>query len=120
MVLIAILVVVGILPSVPTYVEVSHLLTSLGLAGFCSGAFFSGVLRLAYRGRDLLDINAVLFALGGAAVAGFIAPFVSGMLFIVTPLGAVTAAVTLAMAKTAERHRLAELSGEPMLEGEAI
>ena len=118
--LITILVVAGILPSVPTFVEVSHLLTSLGLTGFFAGAIFSGVLRLAYRGRDLLNINSALFALCGAAVAGFIAPFVSGMLLIAIPLGAVTAGVTLAMAKSAERQRLAELSGDPMLEGEAI
>ena len=117
---IAILVAVGILPSVPTFIETSHLLTSLGLAGFFSGAFFSGALRLAYRGRHLLEINSVLFALGGGAVAGFIAPFVSGMLFIVIPIGAVTAGVTLEMAKAAERQRLAESSGAPMLEGETV
>ena len=120
LVLLTILVIVGIVPSFPPLGGLLQIVASFGLTGMVVGAFFSGLLRIAYRDRDLLSINSVLFILGGAAVAGVISPFVGGMHIIGIPLGAVTAGVTLAMAKSAERQRLAELSGDAMIEGEAI
>lgn len=119
-ILVVVLVVTGMVPAFPTRVELVHLLTSLGLTGAFTGAFFSGVLRFAYRGRDLLGINSVLFALTGAATAGLISPFVGGMPLIAIPLGGLTAGMTLAMAKGAERRLLVDSPGAPMLEGEAI
>ena len=41
-----------------------------GIAGTAIGAAFSSIIRLAYRGRRLADINPVRFALLGAVVGG--------------------------------------------------
>ena len=118
--LLAVFVLVGVVPSFPPFGEILRIAISFGLTGVVVGASFSGLLRLAYRDKRLLDISSIQFVIGGAVVAGLISPFVGGLPLIAIPLGAATAGITLAAAKSAERRRLEKGGGEPMLEGEAV
>ena len=118
--LLTVFVLLGIVPSLPPFEEIFQFATSLGLTGAVVGASFSGLLRLAYRGKRLLDINSILFVMGGAVVAGVLSPIVGGLPLYAIPFGAATAGITLAVAKSAERRQLKEGGGEAMLEGEAI
>ena len=118
-ILLAVSVLVGITPS-PPLAEIFQLATSLGLTGAVVGASFSGLLRRAYRGKQLLDISSIPFVIGGAVVAGLISPFVGGLPLLAIPFGAATAGITLAVAKSAERRQLEEGGAQSLLEGEAI
>jgi hypothetical protein len=118
--LLAVLVVIGIVPSFPPFEEIVRIGISFGLTGVVVGASFSGLLRLAYRDKRLLDISSIPFVIGGALVAAVLSPFVGGLPLIATPLGAATAWITLAVAKGAERRLLKEEGEQAMLEGDAV
>ena len=82
----------------------------LGTAGFISGAGFAMMLAFLERGRTLRDISAVRVALWGGA-GGAVIPLLTAVadsqVFWTCPLGAALAASSLAMARRAERRRIA-------------
>ena len=91
-----------------------------GITGFLVGGAFSGILRMAYRDQGLLKINAPLFGLGGAVVAGVLAPFLGGSAVIGAALGAVTAFATIRIAQKSERRLLDASDGDAYLTGEVV
>ncbi len=94
--------------------ELSQIATWYGLAGIVAGGAFSGLLPIAFRGRDVLSVRSKLFLLGGLAAGALIAPLLPGPVWIGAILGAGTASGTLAIAKSVARQEV--ISGESVKE----
>ena len=104
-----------------TWSAVLESATNFGIIGFVAGAAFAGFIRLAYHGRELLEVSRVRFALGGTMLPALLVPaliVVGRLLTSVAPLpldmlatsgvwaglfGGVTAAGSLELARHASR-----------------
>lgn len=100
--------------------ELFQIATWYGLVGVVAGGIFSGLLPVAFRGRDVLSIRAPFFFGGGLAAGVLLAPLLPGPVWIAAILGAGTAGGTLAVAKSATRRELAGEHVTDALAAEAI
>lgn len=66
--------VTGILPASVIWPDAILIAARLGFAGGVTGAAFSLIIGMLYRGRRLSQINALRFGAGGAIVAGLFVP----------------------------------------------
>src|SRR3982751_2920347 len=65
---------VGVVPASATWVQGLGLAARFGFVGAVSGAAFSTIVGLAYRGRRLRDINWIRFGIAGAVATGVFVP----------------------------------------------
>lgn len=100
--------------------ELFQIATWYGLAGVVAGGAFSGLVPIAFRGRDVLSVRPTLFLLGGAAAGALLAPLLPGPMWIAAILGAGTASGTLAIAKSVARQELVGGGSAHELPGEAF
>jgi hypothetical protein len=117
-VLLTVSVLMGLTPTLPPLGGLLRIAARFGLTGIAAGASFSAFLRYVYGGERLKGIPSVPFVLGGALVAGVVAPLVGGTALIAALLGGGTAGITLAAAKSAERRMVGPGRGDAALEGE--
>ncbi|MEM7416976.1 MAG: hypothetical protein AAF389_15820 [Gemmatimonadota bacterium] len=76
------------------------------MVGVIAGGSFSGLLPIAFRGRDVLSLKSAPFVLGGLAAGLILSVLAPGPAWIGGLLGASTAGGTLSVAKMAARHEL--------------
>ena len=82
--------------------------SGIGLVvGFVSGAVFGLILAIAENRKSIVDLalmRVALWGMLGAAAWPLLTPLPDAMLLILCPLGAVCAAVAVAIARRAEHH----------------
>lgn len=100
--------------------ELFQIATWYGLVGVVAGGAFSGLLPIAFRGRDVLSVRTALFLIGGIAAGVLVSPVLPGPVWIAAILGGGTSGGTLAVAKSAARRELAGGSEAKTLPGDAF
>jgi hypothetical protein len=80
---------VGVVPGSVSWVQGLGLAARFGVVGAVSGAAFSSIIGLAYRGKQLRDINWVRFGIAGAVVTGIFVPLFLQMMNLISGDGLV-------------------------------
>jgi hypothetical protein len=65
---------VGVLPKSGSWLQALGLAARFGIVGFVAGGAFSAIMRFAYHGRRLREINWVRFGIAGGIATGVFVP----------------------------------------------
>jgi hypothetical protein len=65
---------VGVLPKSGSWLQGLGLAARFGIVGFVAGGAFAAIMRFAYHGRRLRDINWVRFGIAGGIATGVFVP----------------------------------------------